>query len=142
LSTLAQNGSSDLGVSFAQPGATASVSLELSPASGVLFNRRGPSSLKLEHPFGKPLELSLKDGQPNAAEPEEYWDRVPNLEFRLPIPKTAKAGTVPLKLQAVLFLCDQTSHICYREVRDLRLELRIGSTGQNRVSVLRLEPPK
>ena len=142
LAALAQNGPTTSGVSFAQPGMTASIKLELSPAKGVLFNRRGPSKITLTHPYGKALEVSLKEGQANANEPEEYWDSVPGLEFKLPIPKNAKAGTVPLKVEAVLFLCDQTSHICYREARDLNIELRIGATGQNKATVLTLEAPK
>jgi hypothetical protein len=142
LSVLAQNGPSSPGISFAQPGTTASFKLELAPAKGVLFNRRGPSKITLSHPYGKPLEVSLKEGQVNAEEPEEYWDSVPSLEFRLPIPKNAKPGSVQLETNAVLFLCDKGSNICYREARDLKIELRIGATGQNKVTVLTLEAPK
>ena len=67
---------------------------------------------------------------------------MPSLEFKLPIPKNAKAGTVQLETEAVLFLCDQNVHICYREARDLKIELRIGTTGQNKATVLTLEAPK
>jgi hypothetical protein len=142
LSALAQNGLLSPGVTFAQPGTTASIKLELTPAKGVLFNRLGPSKITLQNPYGKPLELALKDGKQNAEEPDNYWDSVPTLEFKLPIPKNAKAGTVPLETNAVLFLCDQNVHICYREARDLKIELKIGTTGQNKVTVLTLEAPK
>jgi hypothetical protein len=114
LSVLAQNGPSSPGVTFAQPGSTASIKLELSPAKGVLFNRLGPSKITLQNPYGKPLELALN----------------------------AKAGTIQLETNAVLFLCDQNVHICYREARDLKIELRIGATGQNKATVLTLEAPK
>jgi hypothetical protein len=142
LSAFAQNGPSSPGVTFAQPGSSASFKLELSPAKGVLFNRLGPSKITLQNPYGKPLELGLKEGKQNAEEPDNYWDSVPTLEFKLPVPKNAKAGTVQLETEAVLFLCDQNSHICYREARDLKIELRIGTTGQNKATVLTLEAPK
>ena len=142
LSALAQNGPSSPGLSFVQPGSTASIKLELSPAKGVLFNRLGPSKITLQNPYGKPLELALKDGKQNAEEPDNYWDSVPTLEFKLPIPKNAKAGSVQLETNAVLFLCDQNVHICYREARDLKIELKIGATGQNKATVLTLEAPK
>jgi hypothetical protein len=142
LSALAQNGPSSPGVSFAQPGSTASIKLELSPAKGVLFNRLGPSKITLQNPYGKPLELGLKEGKQNAEEPDNYWDSVPTLEFKLPVPKNAKAGSVQLETEAVLFLCDQNVHICYREARDLKIELRIGTNGQNKATVLTLEAPK
>jgi hypothetical protein len=142
MSVLAQNGPSSPGVSFAQPGSIASIKLELSPGKGVLFNRLGPSKITLQNPYGKALELALKEGKQNAEEPDNYWDSVPALEFKLPIPKNAKAGTVQLETNAVLFLCDQNVHICYREARDLKIELRIGATGQNKATVLMLEPPK
>ena len=142
LSALAQNGPSSPGLSFAQPGSTASIKLELSPAKGVLFNRLGPSKITLQNPYGKPLELDLKDGKQNAEEPDNYWDSVPTLEFKLPIPKNAKAGTVQLETEAVLFLCDKNINICYREARDFKIELKIGATGQNKATVLTLEAPK
>jgi hypothetical protein len=142
LSVLAQNGPSSPGVTFVQPGLTASIKLELTPAKGVLFNRLGPSKITLQNPYGKPLELALKDGKQNAEEPDNYWDSVPTLEFKLPVPKNAKAGTMQLETNAVLFLCDQNVHICYREARDLKLELKIGATGQNKATVLTLEAPK
>jgi hypothetical protein len=142
LIALAQNGASSPGVTFAQPGTTASIKLELSPAKGVLFNRLGPSKITLRNPYGKPLELALKDGKQNAEDPDNYWDSVPTLEFKLPIPKNAKAGSVQLETEAVLFLCDQNVHICYREAQELKLELRIGATGQNKTTVLTLEAPK
>jgi hypothetical protein len=142
LSVFAQNGPSSPGVSFAQPGMTVSIKLELTPAKGVLFNRLGPSKITLQNPYGKPLELALKEGKQNAEEPDNYWDSVPTLEFKLPIPKNAKTGTVQLETNAVLFLCDQNTHICYREARDLKIELKIGATGQNKATVLTLEAPK
>jgi hypothetical protein len=142
LSALAQNGPTTSGVSFAKPGSTASIKLELAPAKGVLFNRLGPSKITLQNPYGKALELVLKDGQQNAEEPDNYWDSVPVLEFKLPIPKNAKAGTVQLETEAVLFLCDKNINICYREARDFKLELQIGATGQNKATVLTLEAPK
>ena len=142
LSALAQNGPSSPGLSFAQPGSTASIKLELSPANGVLFNRLGPSKITLQNPYGKPLELDLKDGKQNAEEPDNYWDSVPTLEFKLPIPKNAKAGSVQLETEAVLFLCDKNINICYREARDFKIELKIGATGQNKATVLTLEAPK
>jgi hypothetical protein len=142
LSVLAQNGPSSPGVSFAQPGMTASIKLELTPAKGVLFNRLGPSKITLQNPYGKPLELALKDGKQNAEEPDNYWDSVPTLEFKLPIPKNAKTGTVQLEMNVVLFLCDKGINICYREARDLKIDLKIGATGQNKATVLTLEAPK
>jgi hypothetical protein len=142
LSALAQNGPTTSGVSFAQPGSIASIKLELTPAKGVLFNRLGPSKITLQNPYGKPLELALKEGKQNAEEPDNYWDSVPTLEFKLPVPKNAKAGTVQLETEAVLFLCDKGINICYREARDLKIELKIGATGQNKATVLTLEAPK
>ena len=142
LSVLAQNGPTSPGVSFTQPGSTASIKLELSPAKGVLFNRLGPSQITLQNPYGKALELALKDGKQNADEPDNYWDSVPTLEFKLPIPKNAKPGTVQLETNAVLFLCDQNVHICYREARDFKIELKIGAIGQNKATLLTLEAPK
>ena len=142
LSALAQNGPSSPGVAFAQPGTTASIKLELSPAKGVLFNRLGPSKITLQNPYGNPLELALTEGKQNAEEPDNYWDSVPTLEFKLQIPKNAKAGIVQLETEAVLFLCDKGINICYREARDLKIELRIGATGQNKATVLMLEAPK
>jgi hypothetical protein len=142
LSALAQNGASSPGVTFAQPGSTASIKLELSPAKGVLFNRLGPSKITLQNPYGKPLELALKEGKQNAEEPDNYWDSVPTIEFKLPIPKSAKAGTVQLETEAVLFLCDQNVHICYREARSLKIDLKIGATGKDKATVLTLEAPK
>jgi hypothetical protein len=142
LSALAQNGPTTSGVSFVQPGSTASIKLELAPAKGVLFNRLGPSKITIQNPYGKPLELALKEGKQNAEEPDNYWDSVPTLEFKLPIPKNVKAGTVQLETNAVLFLCDQNIHICYREARDLKIDLKIGVTGQNKATVLTLEAPK
>ena len=142
LSTFAQNGPSNPGVSFVQPGSTASIKIELSPAKGVLFNRLGPSKITLQNPYGKPLELGLKEGKQNAEEPDNYWDSVPSLEFKLPIPKNAKAGTVQLETEVVLFLCDKNINICYREARDFKIELRIGATGQNKATILTFEAPK
>jgi hypothetical protein len=142
LSVLAQNGPSSPGISFAQPGATASIKLELSPTKGVLFNRLGPSKITLQNPYGKALELVLKDGKQNAEEPNNYWDSVPTLEFKLPVPKNAKAGSMQLEAEAVLFLCDKGINICYREARDFKIELRIGAIGKDKISVLTLEAPK
>jgi hypothetical protein len=142
LSAFAQNGPSSPGVTFAQPGTTASLKLELSPAKGVLFNRLGPSKITIKNPYGKPLELALKEGKQNAEEPDNYWDSVPTLEFKLSVPKNAKAGTVQLETEAVLFLCDQNVHICYREARSLKIDLKIGATGKDKATVLTLEAPK
>ena len=133
---------SSSGLSFVKPGGTASVKLELSAQNNVLFNRLGPSKVVLNHAFGKALELELKTGTPHPADPENYFERVPVLEFKLPVPKTAKPGNQTLSLEATLFLCDASIKVCYREVLENTVELRVGASGQDRAAVLVLNAPK
>ena len=133
---------SSAGITHAQPGKTATVKLELKVPEGILFNRAGPSEITLEHPF-KPDKLSakLETGTPYKSDPENYFERVPPVEWKLEVPKDAKPGTKTLKFDAVLFLCNAAQKVCYREKYAGTTELRVGATGKDVIGVLEVPLP-
>lgn len=129
------------GVSFAQPGTTATVRLALNPDQDVLFNRHGPSVIRALNPFGKLLEQKLSKGTPYPPDPQNYDSRVPALEFKIPIPKNTKPGAYTVKLETELYLCDAVQHICYRTTPKLETIINVGVKGQNQDAVLELMRP-
>jgi hypothetical protein len=133
---------SSSGVTFVQPGKTSTVKLELKLPTGLLINRAGPSELMLEHPFKKePLIAKLLTGTPYTADPENYFEKVPPVEWKLDVPKDAKPGVKTLKFEAVLFLCSAKNKVCYREKHAGSTELRIGSSGKDEAVVLEVPQP-
>lgn len=129
------------GVSFARPGATAIVRLELKPDPDVLFNRNGPSLIRVVGPFGKAFEQRLPRGTPYPQDPKNYDSRVPTISFRIPVPKNAKPGAYTVKLEAALFLCDAVQHICYRTTPKLETVIEVGQDGREQDALLELARP-
>ena len=131
------------GLSFAQPGTAALVQLELRPVDGVIFNRLGPSAVRLENPFKPSETLSVGlNGTPWAGDPEHYFGTVKPLEFRLTVPSNTKPGTYPLKLEAELYLCNSAIRVCFRSLFKALAELRVGSSGDSRAAVIEVGLPK
>ena len=62
--------SSNKGLAFALPGTNAFLKLEVLNAPNVLFNRKGTTTFKLSHPFGKTLIQGLPNGTPDKTEPD------------------------------------------------------------------------
>lgn len=129
------------GASYAQPGTTATVRLALNPASDVLFNRHGPSLVRVSSPLGKALEMKLPKGTPYPPDAENYDQRIPALAFKIPIPKNAKPGAYPVRIETELYLCDAVQHICYRSTPKLETVINVGQTGRNADAVLELTRP-
>ncbi len=129
------------GASYASPGATASVRLKLNPAPDVLFNRHGPSLIRVTSPFGKTLELKLPKGAPYPPDAQNYDQSVPIITLKIPIPKTAKAGAYTVNLETELYLCDAVQHICYRTTPTIQTVIYVGQTGQDRDAILELMRP-
>jgi hypothetical protein len=131
---------SSQGVSHAQPGGVAIIKLEIKPDSDVLFNRLGPSRIRVSNPFGKPLEAGLPQGTPWPQEPGIYDQSVPPLTFRLNLPANTRPGAYPVRLEAELFLCHAIKHVCYRSNLTSSVTLRVGSQGQDRAAVIEIKP--
>jgi hypothetical protein len=129
------------GVSYAQPGTTATVRLTLNPDQEVLFNRHGPSVIRVLSPFGKLLEVKLPKGTPYTPDPQNYDQSVPTLAFKIPIPKNTKPGAYTVKLETELYLCDAVQHICYRTTPKLETVINVGANGRNQDAVLELTRP-
>ncbi len=129
------------GVSYAQPGTTAAVRLTLSPDQDVLFNRRGPSVIRILNPFGKSLEVKLPKGTPYPPDAENYDQSVPTVSFKIPVPKNTKPGAYTVTLETELYLCDAVQHICYRTTPKLETTINVGVKGQNQDAVLELARP-
>ena len=133
---------SSAGVTHAQPGKPATVRLELKLPAGLLVNRAGPSELTLEHPFkAEKLPAKLLTGTPYAPDPDNYFEKVPPVEWKLEVPKDAKPGAKTLKFEAVLFLCSAKDKVCYREKYAGSTELRVGATGEDKAAVLEIAQP-
>lgn len=131
--------SSNAGVIFAKPNTVATVKLEVQNAKNVLFNRKGTTTFKLSNPFGQAISLGLPAGVKDAVDPEVYYSSIKPLEFKIPVPKTAKAGIYPLTLEVDFYLCDTNIRVCYKETALAKAELRVGQTGKNTPIVMKLE---
>jgi hypothetical protein len=130
---------SNTGVIFAKPNSVATVKLEVLNAKNVLFNRKGTTTFTLSNPFGKTLTLGLPAGVKDAVDPEVYYSSIKPLEFKINVPKTAKAGIYPLKLEVDFYLCDTNVRVCYKETALAKAELRVGQTGKGTPVVMKLE---
>jgi hypothetical protein len=131
--------SSNAGIVYAKPNSVALVKLEVQNAKNVLFNRKGTTTFSLSNPFGKALTLGLPAGVKDTTEPEVYYSSIKPLEFKIPIPKTAKAGIYPLELKVDFYLCDTNVRVCYKETALAKAELRVGQTGKNTPVIMKLE---
>ncbi len=131
--------SSNAGVIFAKPNTVATVKLEVQNAKNVLFNRKGTTTFKLSNPFGQAISLGLPAGVKDAVDPEVYYSSIKPLEFKIPVPKTAKAGIYPLTLEVDFYLCDTNIRVCYKETALAKAELRVGQTGKNTPIFMKLE---
>jgi hypothetical protein len=131
--------SSNAGVVYAKPNSVTVIKLEVQNAKNVLFNRKGTTSFKLSNPFGKALTLGLPTGVKDTIDPEVYYSSIKPLEFKINVPKTAKAGIYPLRLEVDFYLCDTNIRVCYKETALAKAELRVGQTGKNTPIVMKLE---
>jgi hypothetical protein len=131
--------SSNAGIVYAKPNTVAVVKLEVQNAKNVLFNRKGTTTFNLSNPFGKTLILGLPAGVKDTIDPEVYYSSIKPLEFKINVPKTAKAGIYPLKLEVEFYLCDTNIRVCYKETALAKAELRVGQTGSNTAIVMKLE---
>lgn len=131
--------SSNKGLAFALPGTNAFLKLEVLNAPNVLFNRKGTTTFKLSHPFGKTLIQGLPNGTPDKTEPDVYYSSLKPLEFKIPIPKNAKPGVYPVKLEIEFYLCDTNIRVCYKESSSAKAELYIGQVGKYIPIVMKLE---
>jgi hypothetical protein len=131
--------SSNAGIVYAKPNSVATVKLEVQNAKNVLFNRKGITTFKLSNPFGNSIVLGLPEGVKDAVDPEVYYSSIKPLEFKINIPKTAKAGIYPLKLEVDFYLCDTNIRVCYKETALAKAELRVGQVGSNMPIVMKLE---
>jgi hypothetical protein len=131
------------GLSFVSPGETALVRLEFVQAQGLWLNLRADSTIRLENPFGKkPFEAVLQKGKAALKDPEHYLESIDPLEFKIPVPKNAKAGDYNLKLEAQVFVCDSKSELCFVQNLEGSTVLNVGETGKNQNVLVSLEKPK
>jgi hypothetical protein len=130
---------SNTGVIFVKPNSVAIIKLEVQNAKNVLFNRKGTTTFSLSNPFGKTITTGLPAGVKDTTEPEVYYSSIKPLEFKIQIPKTAKAGTYPLKLEVDFYLCDTSLRVCYKETALAKAELRVGQTGKSTPIIMKLE---
>ena len=131
--------SSNVGVVYAKPNTVVTVKLEVQNAKNVLFNRKGTTTFKLSNPFGQAISLGLPAGVKDAIDPEVYYSSIKPLAFNISVPKTAKAGIYPLKLEVDFYLCDTNIRVCYKETALAKAELRVGQTGASTPIVMKLE---
>jgi hypothetical protein len=131
--------SSNAGVIFVKPNSVAIIKLEVQNAKNVLFNRKGTTTFTLSNPFGKTITTGLSAGIKDTTEPEVYYSSIKPLEFKIQIPKTAKAGIYPLKLEVDFYLCDTNLRVCYKETALAKAELRVGQTGKSTPIIMKLE---
>jgi hypothetical protein len=131
--------SSNAGVVYAKPNTVATVKLEVQNAKNVLFNRKGITTFKLSNPFGQAISLGLPAGVKDAVDPEVYYSSIKPLAFKINVPKTAKAGIYPLKLEVEFYLCDTNIRVCYKETALAKAELRVGQVGKDTPVVMKLE---
>ncbi len=131
--------SSNAGMVYAKPNSVAVVKLEVQNAKNLLFNRKGTTTFSLSNPFGKAITLGLPTGIKDSTEPDVYYSSIKPLEFKIAIPKTAKAGIYPLELNVDFYLCDTNVRVCYKESALAKIELRVGQTGKNTPVVMKLE---
>lgn len=131
------------GLHFANPGDTALVRLEFTQAQGLWLNLRADSVITLENPFDKkPLEITIKKGKAAAKDPEHYLESIDPLELKIRVPKSAKAGSYDLKLEAQVFVCDSQSELCYVQNLEGNTVLKVGEMGKNQSILVSLEKPK
>jgi hypothetical protein len=131
--------SSNAGIVYAKPNSVVIVKLEVQNAKNVLFNRKGTTTFKLSNPFGQAVTTGLPAGVRDAIDPEVYYSSIKPLEFKMNIPRTAKAGIYPLKLEVDFYLCDTNVRVCYKETALAKAELRVGQAGKNTPIVMKLE---
>jgi hypothetical protein len=131
--------SSKAGIVYAKPNTVATIKLEVQNAKNVLFNRRGTTTFSLSNPFGKTITTGLPAGIKDTTEPEVYYSSIKPLEFKISVPKTAKAGIYPLELKVEFYLCDTNLRVCYKETALAKAELRVGQIGKNTPIVMKLE---
>ncbi len=131
--------SSNAGIVYAKPNTVATIKLEVQNAKNVLFNRKGTTTFSLSNPFGKAVTLGLPNGVKDAVDPEVYYSSLKSLEFKINVPKTAKIGIYPLKLEVDFYLCDTNVRVCYKETALAKAELRVGQAGKNMPIVMKLE---
>ncbi len=129
------------GVAFAQPGGVARLQVDLRPGPRVVFNRNGPSRVKITGPFGAVAELKLARGTPWPEDPKNYDETVPPLVFEVKVPTGTAPGSYPLKLTSELYLCDAVRHACYRTRPQVEARLDVGSAGESFPVVIALEIP-
>ena len=131
------------GLNFANPGDTTVIRLEFAQAQGLWLNLRADSVITLENPFNnKPLVITIKKGKAAAKDPEHYLESIDPLEFKMRVPKTAKAGQYDLKLEAQVFVCDSKSELCFVQNLEGGTVLKVGETGKNQSVLVSLEQPK
>jgi hypothetical protein len=131
--------SSSVGIVYAKPNTVATIKLEVQNAKNVLFNRKGTTTFSLSNPFGKNITAGLPAGMEDTIDPKVYYSSIKPLEFKISIPKTAKAGIYPLKLEVEFYLCDTNLRVCYKETALAKAELRVGQTGKSTPIVMKLE---
>ena len=119
------------------------IRLEFAQAQGLWLNLRADSVITLENPFNnKPLVITIKKGKAAAKDPEHYLESIDPLEFKMRVPKTAKAGQYDLKLEAQVFVCDSKSELCFVQNLEGGTVLKVGETGKNQSVLVSLEQPK
>jgi hypothetical protein len=130
------------GVFYARAGTNAKLRFEFKFEPNLLFNRAGESTLTLENPWTKkPLEFKVEKGTPDKASPEEYHVSLEPVTGTVAIPKDAKPGAYPVKLESETFLCDNVTKVCYIERLEGTLELRVGA-GKDAPVMFEFKRPK
>jgi hypothetical protein len=116
------------GVFHARAGGEAKLRFEFKFEPDLLFNRAGESTLALRDPWTKkPLEFKVEKGTPDKTLPNEYMSSLEPVTGSIKIPKTAKPGAYPVKLESETFLCNNTIKVCYIERLEGTLEIRVGA---------------
>jgi hypothetical protein len=130
------------GVFYARAGSEAKLRFEFKFEPNLLFNRAGESTLTLNDPWTKkPLEFVVEKGTPDKTSPDEYHSSLEPIASTIKIPKDAKPGAYPVKLESETFLCDNNTKVCYIERLQGTLEIRVGS-GKDAPVVLEFKRAK
>jgi hypothetical protein len=131
------------GAFYAKAGESATLRFEFKLAAGVLFNRAGSSLITVENPFTKKaLELEIVKGTPYPKEPDDYFETLEPLSGKIAVPAGTKPGVYPVKLSAEMFLCDGVMKVCYRDLTEGKLELRVAQTGKDAPVILEYARPQ
>ncbi len=126
------------GIFYAQPGQKVEVRLELGLPPEFALQKR--TQFWLEHPFvsGKILELK-PSGQSWTQDPAHYLQTLEPLVWKLSVPATAKTGSYPIKIRALVFACNKALGVCQKHELTATGQVLVGKTGQ--AQVLKLELP-